>query len=167
MREQGRHWPEWPGTLRTDHSLQCCVWRGRWEWRRGVGEREERKEEEREERKEEERGRNREVHNVQMRNERERERERSVTKPGVLLEGVAVFAGPLRPIVAVHSGEVRGAASTHHTSTPPAVVPTIELNRKQNLLWETFGRDRKLLQHLLKFVAGTNLTSNAQNILLS
>ena len=161
MREQGRHWPEWPGTLRTDHSLQCCVWRGRWEWRRGVGEREERKEEER--------GRNREVHNVQMRNERERERERerSVTKPGVLLEGVAVFAGPLRPIVAVHGGEVRGAASTHHTSTPPAVVPTIELNRKQNLLWETFGRDRKLLQHLLKFVAGTNLTSNAQNILLS
>ena len=65
-------------------------------------------------------------------NRKEKGEVEEVDQPGCLLEGVAVFAGSLGSVVALHSGEVRGTAGTHHPPTPPAVMPTVELQRQDD-----------------------------------
>ena len=47
----------------------------------------------------------------------------------LLQEGVAVLADPLWSVVPLHTREVRGAPRTHHPTTPPTVMATIELQR--------------------------------------
>ena len=64
--------------------------------------------------------------------ERERERDRGNVHIDRLLKGVAVLADSLQPLsIALDTREKGRTASTHYTTTPSAVVPTVELRERE------------------------------------